>query len=699
MQRATLNECPSQTQSMGYQELRLSMEELFIQSEHLMLADSIELLVDGNPLPMEQRDALVRKCCFSDRDVQTISQLGRALPQQIVFDPSDCEAMATALEDFANDNGSHKSRFEQAAPVLIDQKLAELQPRLSALETTLISHGDFRSAIVFLESLQRQWQDELDEQRDAIWEPRFAEQLRLSAALIRRYAEDAKRSRSLGSVFKKGVSSAVEAKLRQQFSKDSQLAAKRTEALRREIGHAIKRRLLDETNPESIPSRLRTLQKRANALLELAKELRGAIQPLKDSVTHTQLIKDVRDSIDRGQRFHSLIEGACEASSRGCRQLADRLRQGLSWQGQVISPSRLAELPTKQSRQLLLAFADRFFVPALGAIIAIDFTEPDLQLAFAKTLAITCDKAQPYLRFPELKSGYLISELYVHCHNTLVRPLVESYRSGNLRFSNPPGDEAFHIPETHVLSVTSNVLGPGHARPEFQQASYARSEMLGKGTFASIHSFTQPLARPLALAKRPADRSDSEAVFELALEFGRIVESKFEDKSVFSLLSLDETVRSCFVRTSVRRRLEDGEHFIRLLDEPWIQTHVDQVVPNLPLDWHRELLALLDRSTPAGVMRQLVTLGILERRKQRYRIAVPYSRFTPLQTELYEVKHILLPGISKASFVNKLHRNDALYCRVVEDLIDAEARQQLPYRRLTPFLQNQVDRRRMETIG
>ncbi|MCA9129709.1 MAG: hypothetical protein KDB22_21635 [Planctomycetales bacterium] len=699
MQRSTNNECPSQTQSMGCQELRLSIDDLFMQSQNLMLADAIELLVDGNPLAIEQRDVLVRKCRFSDHDIQVVLQLGRALPQPIAFDPTDCEAMAATLEDFANDNGSHKSRFEQSAPVLIDQKLAELRQSLGVLEATLISQGDFHSATAFLQSLQRRWQGELDEHGEAIWEPRYADQLRKSASLIRRYAEDAKRTRSIAGIFKKGVSDAVEAKLRQQFSKDSQLTAKRTEALRREIHQEIKRRMLDEDDPTSIPSRLRTLQQHESSLQNLAKELRNSVQPLKDSVTYTQLIKDVRETIDRGQQFHSLIEGACEASSRGTREVADYLRRGISWLGQVITPARLAELPTRQAKEFLLGFAEKFYVPALKSILAIDFTEPDLQLSFAKALAITCDKAQPYLRFPDLRSGYLISELYVHCHNTLVRPLVESYRSGNLRFSNPPGDEAFHIPETHVLSVTSNVLGPGHTRLEFQQACYARSEMLGKETFASIHPFSQPLARPLAIAKRPADRTDSEAIFDLALEVGRIVESKFEDKQVFSLLSLDETVRPCFVRRSISRRMDSGEHFIRLLDEPWIQTHVDQVIPNLPIDWHRDLLALLDRSTPAGVMRQLVSLGILQRRKQRYRIAVPYSRFTPLQTELYEVKQILLPGISKASFVNKLHRDDALYCRVVEDLIDAEARRQLPYRRLTPFLQTEVDRRRMETIG
>lgn len=686
---------PLQTQSMGTQQLRLDIYAMFQQSSLLATAEGLGLLIDGNPGSSDRVEAVIRKCGLTEADVTAIAQIGKALPKLPSLDFGDLALTADQLAELADDTGNWRRNFDQVAAGLVDHKIAELDVRLDILEESLVSQFDFATAIAILTELQRRWSRDVEQVDNSIWQPGFSDRLLRAAHTYRRFATE----QSQGPRWKRwrgGLSKDDREQLQQQFDRDYRLAQRRVDQCKSELTLAIKRRLTMAENQHSLAHRVRNLSDKCDQLQQLRSHLQNSIKSLEDSVTVTQLVKQTTEPIGPGQTLHDLINGAFEASDCGPADVAARLRRGVAYGGVTLTPVGLANLDYKQARKLLDVFARSFFTAAADSVLAIDLTDQALQLSLAKSLATVCEKADPYIRFMDLMGVEPIRETYLHCHPR-VRPLVDAYRPGMVNFSNPATDQAFHLPEQHVLTVTSNVLGPGHARAEYARARYVRDTMIAEGTFKSIYPFDQPMACPYAIAERPIDQRDSIALFELALEYDKIVSKKNSQGAVvYTIPGMDETIRFCFQAKVASRRTEDADHFIRLLDENWFADFVDSCVDGLPPAWHEDLYRRLDSASSARIAAKMVSLGILERRSKsnRFRFAVPYSASRPLRPELYRIASATRSGISKTRFIQKLCSIDELYTRVLEDVISGEAMGRIPYRRLTPFAKEQVDERR-----
>ena len=686
---------PLQTQSMGTQQLRLDIYAMFQQSSVLTTADGLGLLIDGNPGSSDRVDAVIRKCGVAESDVVTVAQIGRALPRLPGMEFGDLIQVADQFADLADDSGEWRRNFDQVAAGLVDQKIAELDTRLDILVEQLVSQFDFATAIATLTELQRRWVQDIDQADGSVWQPGFSDRLRRAADTYKRFdAEQTRRPRwkRLWS----GLSKDDRDQLQQQFDRDYRLAERRIQQCKMELVLAIKKRLTIVKGDRSLAGRVRKLTNQCDQLRHLRASLSKTVKPIKDTVTVTQLAKETTEPIGADQTMHDLINGAFEANGCGPADVAARVRRGIPFHGTTVTPVGMANLDLKQSKMLMSAFSCTFFAAAAESVLAIDLTDPSLQLPLAKRLAVTCDKANPYIRFLDLMDVEPIAETYLHCH-PLVRPLVEAYRPGMVNFSNPETDSAFHLPESHVLTVTSNVLGPGHARIEYARARYLRDKMIGEGTFMSIYPLDQPMAYPLAITERPIDRRDSVELFELALEYHKIVAKQdASDETVYSVTSMDETIRFCFHSKVATRRTCDADHFIRLLEEPWFADFVESCVGSLPSGWHDDLLKRLDSASSEKIADRMVSLGIIERKTKGncFRFAVPYSSIRPLREELYRVVTKTRSGLTKSRFIQKLLTVDELYTRVLEDVISGEAMGKIPYRRLTAFAKEQVDERR-----
>ena len=686
---------PFQTQSMGTQQLCLDIHAMYRQSCRLATAEGLGLLIDGNPGSSDRIDAVVRKCGATEADVTLVAQIGKALPRLPSLDFSDLALMANQFSELADDNGSWRRNFEQVAARLVDHKIAEIDARLDILEESLVSQFDFTTAIATLTELQRRWSHDVEQIDTSIWQPGFSDRLRHAADTYRRFATE-QSQRPRWKRFRRGLSNDDRDQLQQQFDRDYRLAQQRVEQCKSELTLAIKKRLTHASNERSLAGRVRKLSDKCDRLHEMRSHLRKSVNPIEDTVTVTQLVKQTTEPIGPDQTLHDLINGAFEANGCGPVDVAARLRRGIAYRGAMLTPVGLANLEAIQAKQLLNVFSRSFFTDATDSVLAIDLTDEALQLPLAKSLVTVCEKANPYIRFMDIMGVEPIRETYLHCHRQ-VRPLVDAYRPGMVNFSNPETDQAFHLPERHVLTVTSNVLGPGHARAEYARARYLRDKMIGEGTFKSIYPFDQPMACPYALAERPIDERDSIALFELALKYDRIVSKKDSQGAiVYTVPCMDETIRFCFEVKIASRRIDDADHFIRLLEENWFADFVDSCVDSLPSWWHKDLINRLDSASSASIAGKMVSLGILERksRSNRFRFAVPYSASRPLRSELYRITSATRSGIPKTRFIQKLRTVDELYTRILEDVISGEAMGNIPYRRLTAFAREQVDKRR-----
>lgn len=684
---------PLQTQSMGTQQLRLDIYAMYRQSCHLATAEGLGLLIDGNPGSSDRVDAVVRKCGATEADVTSIKQIGKALPRLPSLDFNDLALMADQFSELADDNGGWRRNFDQVAAGLVDHKIAEIDGRLDILEETLVSQFDFATAIATLTELQRRWSRDVEQVESSIWQPGYSDRLGHAADTYRRFATE-QSQRPRWKLFRRALSSDDRGQLQQQFDRDYRLAQKRVEQCKCELTLAIKKRLTLASNERSLAGRVRKLSNKCDRLHAMRSYLRSTVKPVEDTVTVTQLVNQTTDPIGEDQTLHDLINGAFEANACGPGDVAARLRRGVVYGGVTLTPVGLANLGFKQAQTLFDVFSRSFFTAAADSVLAIDMTDQALQLPLAKTLATVCDKANPYIRFIDLMGVEPIQETYLHCHPE-VRPLVDAYRPGMVNFANPETDQAFHLPEQHVLTVTSNVLGPGHARVEYARARYLRDKMIGEGIFKSIYPFDQPMACPYALAERPVEQRDSNALFELALKYNKIVSKKdSKGKIVYTVPGMDETIRFCFEAKVASRCAGEADHFIRLLEESWFADFVDSCVDSLPSGWHEGLLKRLDSASSATIAAKMVALGILERKSNRFRFSVPYSASRSLRTELYRIASATRSGISKARFIQKLCTVDELYTRVLEDVISGEAMGNIPYRRLTAFAKEQVDERR-----
>ena len=690
------NRVPLQTQSLGTQFLQLDINELFIQCTLLATADGLCKLVDGNGGPEERVAAMVRKHGLAQSELARIRQVGKALPPMPSVGSDSYGIVAQQIDDLGNPNGSWRRKFESHAVALVDEKAADIMRAIKLLGNELVASFDFQTAIKCIAELESSLRDQVEgSASQQHWKPEYSSRLKHSAMTYQRFETEASETKWFG-LKKKGLSKSSKAQLEQLLDKDIQYAQQRIEQLRAELQQRISKRLIEIDSPDSIPSYVRALEADRDSLRQLGHSLRGRLKSLKDNEMVTNVVFSAVEVIGKHTTFYDIVCGAFSSNGCGPADVAKKFRSGVKYRGAKLSPAGLANMEPNQAEKLAREFAAKFFMRSAESVYGIDLTEEALQLPLAKAIATACEKAAPYLRFGELQGVQRIKETYLHCHPE-VRPLVDKYRPGLVNFSNPDTDSAFHIPEKHVLTITTNVLGPAHTRSEFAKCRYARDKLIGKGVFRSIYPFNQPMAQPLALAIRPAERSDSVALFHLALQYGVIIAKAGKDSQQnYTLNPIDETVRFCFEVELVQRRAKDAYHFTILLDEPWFIDFVDANVDRLPFQWSEGLIKQLDSASSVQIAQEMVSLGILERisKSQRFRISTMYRSGSSRRNELYLFRKTTRAGLARKVFIDKLLRVDELYTRVLEDIISAEAQGRIPYRNLTEFAKRQVDERR-----
>lgn len=686
---------PLQTQSLGTQFLQLDIGELFTQCSLLATADGLLHLVDGNAGSEERVAELVRKHRLAKPDLSHIRQVAKALPKM----PSPTTGygmVAQQLDDLANPNGCWLRKFESHAQDLVDGKVAEILKATKLLGSELVTLFDFQTAIKCISELESYLREQVEEKAMAQhWKPEYSSRLKHSAVTYHRFNTEASQKKWLG-LKRKRLSKDSKVQLEQLLDKDIQYAQQRVEQLKAELQLRIARRIVEVDSNDSLPSYVRELEANCDSLRQLNRSIRSRIKPLKDNEMVTNVVYSAVEPIEKDVTFYDLICGAFASNGCGPTEIAKKLRSGITYRGSQLSPIGLSNMEPNQAEKLAREFAAKFFVRSAESVYGIDLTEEALQLPLAKAFATACEKAAPYLRFGELQGVQRIKETYMHCHPD-VRSFVEIYRPGTVNFSNPKTDVAFHIPEKHVLTITTNVLGPAHTRDEFAKCRYARDKLIGKKTFRSIYPFDQPMAQPLAIASRPSDRKDSFELFNLALKYGMVVARSGKNRlRTYSLNPMDETVRFCFEIELVQRRSQDAYYFTSLLDEPWFIDFVDANIDGLPFQWSEKLIDKLDSASGEQIAKEMVAMGILEKhsKSRMFRISCPNKAGTIRREELYKFRTTTRAGLSRKVFVEKLLHVDELYTRVLEDIISAEAQGRIPYRKLTEFAKRQVDIRR-----
>lgn len=685
---------PKQTHSMGMQELKLPIDVLFDQSAILTTAAGVGELIGGESLGSETLQQLRRKCELADRDVAGFQQRGSVLPRLSPFEPSEPAAMAAVVLDFAADDGNWRQHFDATAPALVDRKVTDLRSRLDVFQDSLIRKHGFQPALEALSQLQRGWLTDL-ENRQELWEPSYTDRLKRSGAFYERFAEELENV-PWWKFWQRKLSKADVDQLKQQYDKDTRLMKVRIQELETELVFDVKRRLTSASVPGSLVERIQRLSRQCEGLSSLQLRLEKSVEMIDDTVTTVHVVRSTKDPVGDNVVFHDLVSGAFQASGLGPSSVAGHLRAGLRVDGLSIGPAQLADMEGKQAESLLRQFSTTYFEPAVDGVLRLDLATPEIRLPLAKALQLACNKAKPYLLFPDVEGAEPTREFYLHCHHDL-RPILEKLRPGGMRISNPIKDKDFHLPQRHVLTLTSNVLGAGHTRRQFAEGCYLREKMLGKEVFESIYPFDQRMARPSYIASRPTSERDATQVFDLAVEFGLLAQKDLgNSKTVFTVVPMDDTIRPCFEQRIVRRLKADADHFVRLLDEEWFVELCETAVAGLKADWHKPLLEMMDRASAASIARRLARRGILEHNAAsgQYRFGTSYQPFMPRRPELFETETRLRAGFSRSHFIRKMLSCDELYTRMIEDLIAAEARGQLPFRRLTKFAQSLVNQRR-----
>lgn len=693
----TYRRLPLQTQSNGTQNLSFDIGTLFSQSVRIILAEALGVLGSDSPPISDSFIANLEAMGLSDEEISRVVKRGKALPQFPQLDFANLSVVAQMLADIANDNGKWRQHFESHAEAIVDQKVKELKPRLAASIGELLSQFGLRSVIRSLSSVAQRWKHDVEDTHSDPWKPQYAEQLRRGSEYYQRLAAEVDQ-RPWWRRWRPALTSADREQIKLQFERDVQLANCRMQSMKLEISRRIKRLLLNPRQTDSLAGKLAELATSYDRMRHLRSVLTESLHPLSDTATISNVVHSALEPLggDNGT-VHDLIVGVLEAQYCGPRHVADRIRKGLPYRGSVLTLLDLLALNDRQSLKVLDSFVPDFFGKAIDSILEIDLTEEKLQLPLARALLTATRKAEPYLKFPHLQGETYIRETYLHCHPD-VRPVILKLKPSNVRFAHPGLGGSFDIPQRHVISITTNILAPGHARKEYALARYVRDQMIGMGEFSSIYPFNQALAQPLVIAERPTEERDSLQLFEIALQFGRVrTVSRDSQTPEFTLASMDETVRFCFERRIVSRVLRDADHFVGLLDETWFADFVSASISGLPPDWHEDLLKQMDQASALTIAKQMVTIGILVEDKptERFRFALPYQPSMTPHPAIFRIEQRMRVGLQREEFIRKLITVDELYTRLVEDLITAEAMKQVPYRRLTPFIKHLIDQRRM----
>ena len=244
------------------------------------------------------------------------------------------------------------------------------------------------------------------------------------------------------------------------------LLEKRSNQLRAEAVVDVIDQLLDPSVAGMIPQLVRKIQAEAKRLKEIADALRKPQQLPKSTATTTVLVDSIRRKIDGERTLELAFAAAFEIAGKGRAEVLSAIRLGIPIGGCLVGPRELATMEPNTAKAELLKFGRDFFASAIPAALKIDMTKPELQLALAKRAVTLIQKSQPYLTFDKIPGAVEKYEFYLFCHPDL-RTLIDKYTRGRIRFANAPDDKRFHVVSKHIVSLTSTVLGAGHARTDY----------------------------------------------------------------------------------------------------------------------------------------------------------------------------------------------------------------------------------------
>jgi hypothetical protein len=676
--------CPSQTQSYGCHEIRLPLPQLFDQAMRHSIARAVESMVVESGNHQAEIESLIRKCELTVLQIVTVKRLNPLLPQIMELSLKALPELVTFLEDLADENGFWRQQFQSASGVLVDRHVEKILSRIELFTNELANRFGFEAAMRGTMQFARSLELEQAPGNTGSWQTRDQQQLLDVAESLGSFANSINDRKGMLSRFRSQFSKEDREDIASRHETAVALTQKRQQQLTREVAGQVIQRILDKDVEGALPGQVMTLKRKSQTLLEIAESVRGAMDVPVDTVTVTNLVKDVQHDIDAGKTLYVAFEAAFRQGNCSVRELVHRLRTGIPVGGRLVRPDSLADLPVAAAVTALIEFAAEFFEPALPHVVSIDLTDAALQLPLANMMLTLIRKSEPYLVFNRFDGAVENHERYLFCDPEL-RPLIEDYCRGRVHFSNHGSDERFAIPSRHVVVVMGAVVGAGHARLDYLRGLYRLASMTGRGQFKSIHRQSGATARPLAIDQRPDSSEDCEKLFDLAVEIGSIVSHDLEGQTVYICYPLDDTIRPRFSQTCFRPSMISSGCLRGLIQKEWFVDYATCTIPGLKPDWNQKLAQGIDSLTEKQISDALVALGVLQATGSGFQFGRRHESTMPRQEFLFEEHRDKPVGLPRETFLEAMYLHDDLYTRVLVDVVLAEAAGQISTSRLPEF--------------
>jgi hypothetical protein len=672
---------PAQTRSFGRHNVKLPIEELFVEACAVTKARAIESLLSGTNVQGDPM-AMVRQCQVEVTQAIKVRRIETCIPFLPELNFGQLDILAESVSDLQREEGQWRVNNRDRMASLIDKHVANLSLQYAGLVSGLtVTFGYVPTNHVLLQ-LQRELKSVRTEYSKQFWDSNDTSQAADTADTIMRFCEMASGNSRWLKKYLPRFKAEDKEEIQRLFEVAESLLQKRSNQLRAEAVVNVIDRILDPTISGMLPQIVANLQAEAKRLKEIAEALRQPQQLPKSTATETVLVDSIRRKIDGKKSLELAFAAAFKMAGKGQEEVLAAIRSGIPIGGRVAGPRDLAKLDPNTAKAELLKFGRDFFAPAIPSALEIDMTKPELQLALAKRAITLIQKSQPYLTFEKIPGAVEKYDFYLFCHPD-VRTLIDGYTRGRIRFANTPDDPRFHLESKHVLSLTSSVLGAGHGRLDYYRGLYRRARM--KGDFKTIYDHPEETAYPLAITERASDEQDSRELFELAKSIGAIAEMVDDDESRFICSPLDLTIAPRFSSVICVRRPIPEKSLRRWVNQGWFKQSIRIGLPEVAHDWDKEIRSELDQMTDHEIADRLCDLKILERTAIGHQFGCPHSAGIQKHESLFELRNSEPQGLIEADFIRSMLDHDDLYTRILFDVVMAEAAGLVEERQLPEF--------------
>jgi hypothetical protein len=674
---------PAQTHSYGRHDCKFPIAALFAEACEVAMARSIESLLSGTDVQGDPK-AMVRRCEVTVSQAIKVRRIETCMPSLPELDFGQVEILAEAVADLQRDDGQWRVDYQDRMQSLVDKHVANLSLRYAELVSGLTITYGYLPANKLLMQLQRDLESVRTDHAKQVWDSGDTSLAADTADTLMRFHEMASGKSRWFKKYLTPFKADDKEELERLFEVAESLLEKRSNQLRAEAVVDVIDQLLDPSVAGMIPQLVRKIQAEAKRLKEIADALRQPQQLPKSTATTTVLVDSIRRKIDGERTLELAFAAAFEIAGKGRAEVLSAIRLGIPIGGCLVGPRELATMEPNTAKAELLKFGRDFFASAIPAALKIDMTKPELQLALAKRAVTLIQKSQPYLTFDKIPGAVEKYEFYLFCHPDL-RTLIDKYTRGRIRFANAPDDKRFHVVSKHVVSLTSTVLGAGHARTDYYRGLYRRARM--GGDFKTIYNHPEETAYPLAIAERACDEQDSRDLFALATSIGAVAEMVDGEESRFICSPLDHTIAPRFSSIVCVRRPISEKSLRRWVNQGWFKQCVRVGLPEVAHDWDQNMRIQMDQQTDHEIAERLCELKILERTAIGYQFGCPHSAGIQKHESLFELRNSEPQGLIAADFIRSMLDHDDLYTRVLFDVVMAEAAGVFEERQLPEFAQ------------